>query len=289
MRSGRLEEAYGCFESACALAREIGDRQCEAANTGNLGLSAMSFGRLGDALKHMRRDHELAREIRDVRGEAISLGNVGWALWFVGATDEAMEWTRRQLELAREIGGQYAECYALSELAGMTEESDPVRARELYEEALALRRSIGFQQGVAETLVVMGRFLVEQGDEAAAIACLDESIALAREIHLPSTLMFALAYRARLPGGDAEAARAALESQGPDARYIERMEARHVLWQVTGERAHLDEAHRLLMGMRENTPPEYRETMMQNVPLHRDIVEAHDEPQKRRSAEGTDL
>ena len=53
-----------------------------------------------------------------------------------------------------------------------------------------------------------------------------------------------------------------------------RMEARFLLWKATGNRALLQEAHRLLVTLRDHMPPEYRETMIVNVPLHRDIQAA---------------
>jgi hypothetical protein len=52
------------------------------------------------------------------------------------------------------------------------------------------------------------------------------------------------------------------------------MEARFRLHEVTGERAHLEEAKRLLDFAVEHTPEAYRETMTANVPLHREIAEA---------------
>ena len=38
--------------------------------------------------------------------------------------------------------------------------------------------------------------------------------------------------------------------------------------------SHLDEAHRLLQHLRDHAPEEYRDTMVENVPLHRDIAAA---------------
>ena len=55
------------------------------------------------------------------------------------------------------------------------------------------------------------------------------------------------------------------------------MQARFLLSKATGDSAHLEEAHRLLCHLRDHAPAEYRETMIENVPLHRDIVQAWEE------------
>ncbi len=57
---------------------------------------------------------------------------------------------------------------------------------------------------------------------------------------------------------------------------------RFCLWQATKDRAHLEEAHRLLMYAREHVSEEYRDTMLQNVPLHRDIMKAWEEHGEKR-------
>jgi hypothetical protein len=52
------------------------------------------------------------------------------------------------------------------------------------------------------------------------------------------------------------------------------MDARFALWKATNDAAHLEEAHRLLEYLREHAPEEDRDTMIENVPLHREIQEA---------------
>ena len=52
------------------------------------------------------------------------------------------------------------------------------------------------------------------------------------------------------------------------------MESRWWLWKATQDTAHLAESWRLLQHLRDNAPEEYRETVINNVPLHRDIATA---------------
>ena len=55
---------------------------------------------------------------------------------------------------------------------------------------------------------------------------------------------------------------------------LEKMEARFLLFKATKDAAQLEEAHRLLTYLSDHAPEEYRETMIKNVPLHRDIASA---------------
>jgi hypothetical protein len=52
------------------------------------------------------------------------------------------------------------------------------------------------------------------------------------------------------------------------------MEARFLLWRATSDTADLAEARRLLQHLRDHAPAEYCDTMVENVPLHRDILAA---------------
>jgi len=81
----------------------------------------------------------------------------------------------------------------------------------------------------------------------------------------------------RLPGGDIEAALAALAEYGERAAHDTNMDACFRLWELTKDQTHLEEAHRLLMFMRDHAPADCRDSMIENVPLHRDIMKAWEE------------
>jgi len=55
---------------------------------------------------------------------------------------------------------------------------------------------------------------------------------------------------------------------------VSRMQARWKLWRMTGDRPHLEEAWRMLRHLRDNAPEESRQSLMERVPLHRDIAAA---------------
>ena len=100
---------------------------------------------------------------------------------------------------------------------------------------------------------------------------------MARKIAEPGTTLAATVHAARLPDGDVEAAARALEEYGDRVSHATQLEARYHLWQLTNNSAHLTEAKRLLDFAVEHSPEEYRTSMLENVPLHRDIMKAWEE------------
>ena len=59
--------------------------------------------------------------------------------------------------------------------------------------------------------------------------------------------------------------------------HTQKMEARFVLWKATEDVDHLQDAHRLLEELREHAPAESRDSMVTNIPLHREIMAAWEE------------
>ena len=62
----------------------------------------------------------------------------------------------------------------------------------------------------------------------------------------------------------------------------------YVLWKATGKHEHLAEAKRLLDYRVEHAPEGYRESMLKNVRLNREIVEAWAEHGEKAVGEGDD-
>jgi tetratricopeptide (TPR) repeat protein len=275
---GRYAEAQEHYERHRALSREIGDRRGEAVATGNLGNVFYALGRYAEAQEHYERHRALSREFGNRRGEAAATGNLGNVFADLGRYAEAHEHHERHRALSREIGHRQGEGYALVRLAILAEaEQDRGRACRLYEEALALWRELGAKDMVAATLVDMARVEAARGAAESARTRLSEALALVRETKSPGTILAATVERARLLGGDVEAALAALEAHGEQVHHGERMEARFRLWELTTDKVHLEEAHRLLCYARDHAPEDCRETIIENVPLHRDIMRAWEE------------
>jgi tetratricopeptide (TPR) repeat protein len=275
---GRYEEARTHQEVRLALTREIGDRAGEADTLGNLGVAFWKEGRLEQAQAQFEKQLALTRAIGERAGEARALGNVAYMLWREGRLEQARARFEESLALAREIGHRNQEGYALSSLASLTrDEGDTETALRMYREVLQLRRALGERGTTARTLLALGEIEYELGDPARAAAELDEAVVLAREVKQPPTIVLATVLRARLPGGDARAAAAALEEYEHRAEHGTKMEAHFRLWELTQDGSHLEEAHRLLTFMRDHAPGDCRTSMIENIPLHRDIMRAWEE------------
>ncbi|MHC4342422.1 MAG: ATP-binding protein, partial [Planctomycetota bacterium] len=274
---GRRGEARGYFEKALELSRERGDRVGEAAIVGNLGVICIDLGRYAEARRCFERKLMLAREIGYRKAEVAALGALGTILADLGRFAEARDQLEHYLALATEMGDRLEHGYALSMLAVVAEgEGDSEQAERLIEEALALRREVGYTRGVATSLLMLGRLRMERGDSESARSRFDEALQLGRDAQDPTIVLAASAYRSRLPGGDADEAIAALESE-MHVGYGQRLSARFLLWQSTRDPAHLQEAHRLLVHIRDHAPEDCRESMIENIPLHADIMRAWEE------------
>ena len=119
-----------------------------------------------------------------------------------------------------------------------------------------------------------GQLATRAGDLDAAASALEEALALAGEQQVKPAIAEALALLACLPGGDPGAAEAALEEADESGNTTR---VRYYLWEATGKREHLQEAKRLLDYRVEHAPEQDRDSMMENVPLHRDIMQAWEE------------
>ena len=208
-------------------------------------------------------------------GEVIATGNLGNVVRGLGRQAEAREHYERAGVLSREIGYRQGEGDSLAGLAAA--EGDVAKASRILEEALALRRELGEKVNVAETLVALGRLEGAHGETESAATHLDEALALARETTNPAPTLSATVEQARLPDGDIAAALAALAEHEENVEHSARTEARFRLWELTRDHEHLVEAHRLLEHLQDHAPEDCRGSMIENVPLHREILMAWQE------------
>ena len=106
-----------------------------------------------------------------------------------------------------------------------------------------------------------------------ALDFLGEALSLGREYVIPDVIALVPAYLALHMDENAEAAREALETYDARLDRHVKMEARFVLYEAVGEPADLEEARRLLAGLRESAPEEHRLSMVERIPLHRRILD----------------
>ncbi|MHC4407369.1 MAG: serine/threonine-protein kinase [Planctomycetota bacterium] len=272
---GRYDEAQASYEQSLAISREIGNRHGEAITTGGLGSLFQTRGRYAQALTQSNRYLAMAREIGQRSSEAVALVNIG-PLWSkLGEPALAREALEAAVDLCRRIGARYAEGYALRALGDVAEaEGDRRAALGFADEALALRRETGHGDGVADSLIQLGEIQLLAGEIDAAREAAREALDLFREQQRSADVAHAAALLACLPEGDVGLALAAFDEAGESANTPQ---VRHLLWKATRDRAHIEAAKQLLDELVRHAPEEYRESMVRNVGLHRDIMRAWEE------------
>jgi len=263
---GRFEEALAHYGEWLATAQELGDRQGEAVALGNLGNALDALGRFEQAYGHFEQSHRIACEIGDREGEGIALADLGALLLRLGARERATEKLERSLAIVREIGARRSEGYVLHGLGAASEQAgDFEEATRRYEAAHRVYSAIHHAVGEVETELALGRL---DAESEAGRAYLERSLASARSLELPSVFIPAACL---LGAADAVGLLAWHETR---MSLVARMESHYVLWRATDDEEHIARAHDLLAELRSGAASEYRDSMIESVPLHRDIEQA---------------
>jgi tetratricopeptide (TPR) repeat protein len=272
---GRFAESKAHHEEHLAGARQVGDRRGEAIAAGNLGLALQHLGLLAEGRAHIALQREIALEIGAGHVEAISTMNLGAIDCHLGRMEEGRRWISEGVALAGKLSMVRSEALGLLSEASWAE--DPEFGWKAANDVLATMRKISDRAGEASALLSVGIWADRRGDQRAAIEALEQAAEIAREGSQVQVEVAALAYRAKLPGGDAAAARRVLTESGGSAGCLGEMEARFRLWQATGDEKELAQSHSLLAQLRETAPEDCRDSMIENVPLQREIMQAWQE------------
>jgi tetratricopeptide (TPR) repeat protein len=272
---GHHAESRSHLERALELQHAVGDRRGQAAVSGDLGELDRHAGNYAAARERYVASHLAAREAGSRAHEAYTQLNLAETHLTLGDPAGAAEFLESGRRLALEAGtrlvvawGERIRGDVEARLAGA---GDAERA---YSAALEEGRSSSAKVDQAEALVGLGRLRARSGDSAEATVRLDEAAEIARAMDEPNTVVLSTAIRAALPGGDPAAAAKTLDDLGARPWHVARMEARFWLWKATKDRAHLAESWRLLVHLRDHAPEENKVTVMENVPLHREIAAA---------------
>ncbi|MHC4451846.1 MAG: ATP-binding protein [Planctomycetota bacterium] len=277
-RLGRAEESLKIREELLELARGRDSKRHEWIAIGNLGVAYWSLGRYAER----KRCHELRMESASDSGTTgavahLNLANVHSDL---GDLSRARELQAEALRLSREVGFRALEAHSLFETGKIEERAgDPDLAVDAYRAAASLSDEIGDIQCKVECLTALGRVRAKAGDSKAALTMLGEAVQVAAEKNLQGAHQLAAAWVANVSGANDGTAIRVLAENDAHIPHHEKLEGRFVLWQATGDPEHLTEAHRLLSELREHAPAEYRQSMIEDIPLNREIMEAWEEQQ----------
>jgi DNA-binding SARP family transcriptional activator/tetratricopeptide (TPR) repeat protein len=135
---GDYETAVAALGKAMAIHREYADRYGEAEVLGNFGLVYRNQGRHAEAEDCHREALTIMSQIGDRHGECVARNELALTLSAAGQLDEALEQHRLALELATPMRQAYERARALDGMATALAGTDPARARQHWEQALAL-------------------------------------------------------------------------------------------------------------------------------------------------------
>ncbi|MBM3266624.1 MAG: AAA family ATPase [Candidatus Sericytochromatia bacterium] len=184
-RSGRFAEALSVHEGALALREAAGDVEGIARSHSNLGITHAALGNRDAAQVHHTKALALFRRLADRRSISQSLTNLGdLLLGDPASTPERLELAARHFEEALKIARQLEDTdTAIADLGSLADlalrRGNEAYALAAVDECLALMRASGHGEHAASIHATRGRALLQRGDAAAAREALDTARSLA--------------------------------------------------------------------------------------------------------------
>jgi serine/threonine-protein kinase len=272
---------YGLSENAAsrrfhqrslALAHELGDRGAEGSALQNLGAIAVRLGEIATARDLMGKAVKAATA---PASRAVASYSLALLEGYLGRHDESRRLNEEALALSREAGFRHQEGLCLQARAhDALRTQDWTAAERIYEQALALFQAINAPMVNAWLLNQLGYVRLEQGRRDEARRNLEAAHVAAREADAHQYVILSLTQLARFEPDRAAEARRAIEASAPQLGLLDLLHGWHSLWRSTGEQSDLEQAWRLLEHARRHAPEECRESMIENVPAHAEIVRA---------------
>jgi tetratricopeptide (TPR) repeat protein len=272
---GRADLALEQFQSHLVIARELGDRHGETTATSRVGAMHFMIGNLGEAIDYTEKSRKLSAD-GDRERHGINCQNLGEMRRLIGHTEGAEEILKEARAIFLSIGSRrYAAAVANVQGQMSQDAGDFDEATRLHLEALELYRQVRDFRGQARCHIYGGRVRRMTGDTDEAARAFAEAAAIADQIEAPEFDAYAAAQAAPLPGGSVDDARRAMRDYGSRLEFPDEMDAYFALWEAGRNPEDLAKAHEMLTHLRDRTPEEYRESMIENVPLHKAIMEAY--------------
>lgn len=188
----RLEEEHDNMRVALRGALEQRETETAIRLVGAFWRFWQAHGYLSEGRRWIERALELPSGPPDA-AQAKALDGLGALAQMLGDYAAARTHYEASLAIRRTMGYQAGVAHSLSNLGGMArEQGDFTMARASYEESLAIRRAAGDTEGITRTLTNLGIMAQRQGDYAAARDYYEESLAIARQKGLTQAAAHAL-------------------------------------------------------------------------------------------------
>jgi len=271
---GERDAARKQIEASLSLSREVGLPHVEKGAVLSLASVLAALGRLEEARDGYEEALALSREPRDRGSEILALTNLGLLLITLGAAAPARDRLTAAKAMAEEDGIEEVKAAALTGLAVIARrEGDPAAARECLDMALSVGEKLSDRKPVVEALIELGRLATFESREAAA-EHFSRAVEVAESLAEPGHQVRALAWLASVSPSEAPRARSRFERHGKGLEPQIRMAVNYALYRADGNEASLLEARRILDDLVRHAPEEQRGSMLEDVPLHAEILEA---------------
>jgi len=273
---GRYEEALTHLQRQLVLSRETRHRRSEAVALGNIGICYIDLGRYEDARRYCEQHRARSQELSYRLGETLALFNLCAVYHYQGDDERALETCELAERLCSQLG---AKSIAIHGTLGRSlialQQGDLAAAEQWGRRAQALAIEIEQPIMTAKALVALGEMAVRAGRQPEAREWLTEALTIARRIGASNEIAITSARLATLPDATGPAdALAAFSAHAPRMNCRDWMAAHYYLWQATGHRSHLEAAHARLLLVCEHASPAYRQSIVEGIPLHREIAAA---------------
>ena len=262
-------------EAALELSRKLGDRRGEASFLMSVGSSLWLDARFADAAARYERSVALAREIDHAESLAGALQSSAYAALQLGRLEEAWRHASEALEVFARFDSERGRCDALSAMSAVARDAGRLEeAERLARDAAARASKLGDRYYMSMAHDSVGTVLRARGDLAGAREQIAAALRGAREAGATILETLAACELASLSGDAVEAALTTFESHRKTLGAHGRKIARWWLWRATGDAVHLERAKSLLDEAVAGLSDDDRSSMLERVPVNRDIVEA---------------
>ncbi|MHC4938701.1 MAG: serine/threonine-protein kinase [Planctomycetota bacterium] len=266
----RPEEAEKHYARAVELARETGELRWEGNASANWGRIHFERGHYHRAFECASRFREITRQIGDRRGESAS-GIMLTTLWTLFGAIEEMEHELARVDVAvEETRDLWLKGYSTRQRGWIAEQrEDWEEAVRRYQESVDIRRELGDEDSLPDSLLELGTAHVHAGRIEEGRAYMTESLALqeARGVNTAYTLC----ELSVLEPERIDAARKALAND--DSRGALRVIGPFALWRAGGDPKDLEAAYAALLELESRIPLEYQRASTERVWKFRAVKE----------------
>ena len=178
------ENALKNYKESRELFHSNGQQQYEADVLDNIGLLHAFLGDPANAKNYFQESLEIREQYKSPKPLGMTLSNMGYAAMLLGKDDEALTQLQLALPQLQQAGDRRFEAYTLVWLGMLHRTSNPEKALDYYNQALAIQQDPQFEdrRGVAITLDKMGEALARSHQWKQALNRYEQAIASWTEV-----------------------------------------------------------------------------------------------------------